>query len=128
MNGFFRSLMNVFDEHGHSTQKLLVQGCTISRDREPTECWTRSVVRSSVLEFMQAEQTRPASGRSLQGQGEVERLNQKTVFEVKTVCPGALSPGIEVEFLAALAARKLDEPSQHFTAEPATARRLARDQ
>ena len=42
--------------------------------------------------------------------------------------PSALGPGIEVEFVAALAARKLDEPSQHFATEPATAHRLTRDQ
>ena len=58
----------------------------------------------------------------------MERFNQKTVFEVKTVRQSALGPGIKVEFVAALAAREIDEPSQHFTAETAAARRLARDQ
>ena len=58
----------------------------------------------------------------------METFNQKTVFEVKSVRQGALGPGIEVEFVAALAARKIDEPSQHFAAEAPAARRLARDQ
>ena len=58
----------------------------------------------------------------------MERFNQKTVFEVKTMRPGALGPGIEVELIAALATRKLDKPSQHFAAKPTAARRLPRDQ
>ena len=81
-----------------------------------------------MLGFMQAEQTRPASRSSLQGQGEMERFNQKAVFEVKTMRCGALSPGIEVEFIAALAACQIDKPSQHLAAKAATARRLSRDQ
>jgi hypothetical protein len=77
---------------------------------------------------MQAEQTRPANEASLQGHGKMETFNQKIVFKVKAMRPGPLSPRIEVEFIAALAARKIDEPSQHLAAETAPARRLARDQ
>jgi hypothetical protein len=71
--------------------------------------------------------TNPASG-SLQRQGEVERLNHKSMFEVKTVRPGALGPGVEVELVAILAPREIDEPLQHFAAKTAAARRLFRDQ
>ena len=58
----------------------------------------------------------------------MERLNHKSMFEVKTVRPGALGPGIEMELDAIFAPREIDEPSQHFAAKAATARRLFRDQ
>ena len=81
-----------------------------------------------MLGFMQAEQTRPASEASFQGQGKMEAFNQKIVFKVKAMRPRPLGPRIEVEFIAALAACQIDKPSQHLAAKAATARRLSRDQ
>jgi hypothetical protein len=124
----FQAVNERFRCTGNRTQKLPVSRDSIRCERETIRTRKTAVAPAAMLGFMQAEQTRPANEASLQGHGKMETFNQKIVFKVKAMRPGPLSPRIEVEFIAALAARQIDEPSQHLAAKTATARRLSRDQ
>ena len=105
----------------HKSRGLRVHRPLRTKAIEMLEAVGRTVFAARIY----AGRTNPATTvrTSFQRHRKVKALNQKPMFEVKSVRSGALRSGVEVKLITAFPASQFNEPFQHLTAQPAAPHR-----